>query len=389
MSRIWENIVLGAGASGLMLCSLLKNRRDTLLLEKGREIGAKIAISGGGQCNLCNMNPKISDYRGEPQFIEAVIKRFDRRELLKWFENRALKTTLREGGKIFCSGSARDVVDIFAREIEGVTLKKSFEVKRAYREGRHFVVEGEKESFRSKNLIVALGGRSYPKLGGGDTGLQIAESFSDSIVSTAPALTGFTPQKEQFFFRELSGISTYVTLKVGERVFAGDLLFAHRGISGPVVLDASLWWERGEIEIDFLPSFSFDRVRSSKKLLSTVLPLPKRLSKVLIELAGVEDRNCYRLTRGEWKRLEVLGSYRFAPAGTFGYARAEVMRGGVDCAEIDPQTMMSRLEEGLFFIGEVLDVTGRVGGYNFQWAFSSAKVCADTLNGGDNRPTPT
>jgi len=159
------------------------------------------------------------------------------------------------------------------------------------------------------------------------------------------------------------------------------LLFAHKGLSGPAVLDASLYWEKGKIEINFLPSFSWTSIVGSKKQISSLLPLPKRVTKAFLIQLQLEDKPYHRLTKEEAQKLQCLSKYSLAPAGTFGYAKAEVTKGGVETSEIDSKTMMSKKVEGLYFIGEVLNVTGRLGGYNFQWAFSSAFSCAKNIKG--------
>ncbi|MCF6206600.1 MAG: NAD(P)/FAD-dependent oxidoreductase, partial [Sulfurovum sp.] len=192
----------------------------------------------------------------------------------------------------------------------------------------------------------------------------------------------FTVQKEQFFFKDLSGTSTDVVITVGDQRCEGSLLFAHKGISGPVVLDASLYWEKGKIEIDFLPGFDWSVFKRSKKKISSLLPLPKRVTKAFLLQLNIEDQVGCAVSSETMKALQVLNRYTFAPAGTFGYAKAEVTRGGVATDEVDVLTMESKKQRGLFFIGEVLDVTGQLGGYNFQWAFSSAYVCAKRLKRG-------
>ncbi|MBT8347864.1 MAG: aminoacetone oxidase family FAD-binding enzyme, partial [Sulfurovum sp.] len=226
----------------------------------------------------------------------------------------------------------------------------------------------------------ASGGLSYPKIGASSIGYEIAEAFGHTLVKTAPALVGFTVQKDQFFFKELSGVSTDVKIHVGDEVCEGALLFAHKGMSGPAVLDASLYWEKGKIEIDFLPGFSWKSVQGSKKQISSLLPMPKRVSKAFLLQFKLEDKPFHQLTKQELETLQTLSAYSLAPAGTFGYAKAEVTKGGVETSEIDSSTMMSKKEDGIYFIGEVLDVTGRLGGYNFQWAFSSAYSCAKDVS---------
>jgi predicted Rossmann fold flavoprotein len=218
-------------------------------------------------------------------------------------------------------------------------------------------------------------------LGASSIGYDIAQSFGHNIVKTAPALVGLTVQKEQFFFKELSGVSTEVKIHIAQTVCEGALLFAHKGISGPAVLDASLYWEKGQIIIDFLPNFSWKSIQGSKKLLSSLLPIPKRVTKAFLLQFCLEDKPYHQFTKQEEQVLHTLSYYGFSPAGTFGYTKAEVTKGGVNTSEVDSHTMMSKKEHGLYFIGEVLDITGRLGGYNFQWAFSSAYSCAQSIKG--------
>ena len=193
-------------------------------------------------------------------------------------------------------------------------------------------------------------------------------------------MVGFTLQPSEAFFKELSGVSVEVAIRVEGKEFKGSMLFAHKGISGPVVLNASLFWEKGFLEIDFLPNLEIKELKSSTKMLSNLLPLPKRVAMALLKKVEIKDKNANRLSKDEWEKLEILKSYRFAPAGNFGYTKAEVTKGGVDTFEVDSDSLMSKKVNNLFFIGEVLNVTGRLGGFNFQWAFSSAKACAEHLN---------
>ena len=192
-------------------------------------------------------------------------------------------------------------------------------------------------------------------------------------------MVGFTVQKEQFFFKELSGSAVDVCIKVGQHFCKGALLFAHKGMSGPAVLDASLYWEKGTIEIDFLPSFHWNSIKGSKKQITSLLPLSKRITKAFLVQLELKDKPFCQLTAQELDKLKLLNHYRLSPAGTFGYTKAEVTKGGVSTDEVDAQTMMSKKVKNLYFIGEVLDVTGRLGGYNFQWAFSSAYQCSQYL----------
>jgi len=192
---------------------------------------------------------------------------------------------------------------------------------------------------------------------------------------------GLTLQKEQFWMKELSGLSCYVHIRVADKLLKEEMLFTHKGISGPAVLSASLYWQKGDISIDFLPDKRVEDCMKGKKLLSSVLPLPKRLAKALLEVLGVADKVCSELTKGERKKMQALHHYTFSPSGNFGFAKAEVSRGGVVADALCLKTLESKKIKNLYFIAEVVDITGELGGYNFQWAFASGFVCGKTLSG--------
>ncbi len=383
MNRTIDIVIIGAGASGLMVASQLKGR-DVVLLESNPKVGSKILISGGGKCNITNESvDSREDYLGNPYFIDEVFREFDQHHLLEWFQKRGVNPKIRTDGQYFCTKSADEVVRVFKKETKEHTIVLDTKVKNITKRDEIFYIDCGKKSYSANSVIVASGGVSFAKIGASGIGFEIAKSFGHNVTKIAPALVGFTLQKGQFFFKSLSGISTDVDIRVGDRVSSGALLFAHKGISGPAVLSASLFWERGEIEIDFLPNFSLESHLHSKKLLSTILPLPKKLSKALLEELGVVDRATTQLTKADKERLKLLKAYRFSPAGNFGYTKAEVTKGGVDTKEIESKSMMSKRVKNLYFVGEVVDVTGRLGGYNFQWAFSSAVVCARDLKRGE------
>jgi hypothetical protein len=242
-----------------------------------------------------------------------------------------------------------------------------------------FIVTTDKAKFSASKVVVATGGASYKELGASNIGLKIAQSYGHTVVPFAPALVGLTLQPKEFWMKELSGISFPASIRIGQKVLDEDLLFAHKGISGPVVLSASLYWHRGEIAINFCPNVDLAALKNEKKLLSTALPLPKRFIKAFLDAIALEDKPCNRLNPEEYEKLAKLQSYTMAPSGTFGFTKAEVCRGGVACDELEIQTLQSVKIEGLYFIGETVDVTGELGGYNFQWAFSSAVVCAMSI----------
>jgi len=375
-----EIIIIGGGASALMLASLLPKNTVTLI-ESNPKLGAKVLISGGGKCNITNKYMGSQYFIGDRTFVEASIDFFDEKSLLLWLEERHLKPELRDGKHYFCRDSAKEILTIFSKESSKQKILLNEKVLEVIKRDDFFIVKTNKGTLRAKYVVVASGGLSFPKIGASPIGYEIAESFGHTMVKTAPGLVGFTVQKDQFFFKELSGLSTEVCIKVGEDICSGALLFAHKGISGPAVLDASLYWEKGKIEIDFLPGFSLQNMRNSKKQITSLLPLPKRLTKAFLVQLSLDDKTGNKLTSEEIQKLETLHSYSFAPAGTFGYSKAEVTKGGVSTDEVNAYTMESKRVQGLFFTGEVLDVTGRLGGYNFQWAFSSAVTCAQYLRG--------
>jgi len=375
-----EVIIIGGGASALMLASLLPQQSVTIL-ESNEKLGAKVFISGGGKCNITNDIMHTRYYLGDKDFIEPSLKAFSQKALLKWLERQGLDPELKKGSQYFCRESAKELMDIFLKEVRKQKVQLNTVVQSVNKRDDVFYVKTAEKTYTTKVLVVASGGLSFPKIGASSIGYDIAESCEHTVVKTAPALVGFTVQREQFFFKELSGTSTEVEIKVGSEVCKGALLFAHKGISGPAVLDASLYWEKGKIEINFLPDFTWKSIEGSKKQISSLLPLPKRVTKAFLLQLGLEDKPYHRLTDREAKTLQLLSTYSLAPAGTFGYAKAEVTKGGVETSEIDNRTMMSKKVEGLYFIGEVLNVTGRLGGYNFQWAFSSAYSCAKNIKG--------
>jgi predicted Rossmann fold flavoprotein len=380
MKKQYKQIILGGGASGLMLASLLRAKAETLVLEGNPDMGAKIAISGGGRCNITNAQVGGEHYVGERHFVQKVLASFDQKSVLKWFSDRGLNPVIEKKSQYFCPSSSQEVLTVFRRATKGAALRTSCRIIRVEKHEETFAVVTDQGEYRTQRLIVATGGMSFPRLGASDIGYRIAEVFGHTMVPIAPALTGMTLQPEQFFFKALSGLSTEVVITVGEERIRESLLFAHKGISGPAVLDASLYWQKGKISIDFLPDFDLKSLQKSKRQISTLLPLPKRLAKAFLAHLSLKDKPGNSMGIQEREKLERLHAYCFAPAGTFGYGKAEVTRGGVSTSSIDPNSMESRQVRGLYFIGEVLDVTGRLGGYNFQWAFSSAAVCANAIN---------
>ncbi|BAF70205.1 NAD(P)/FAD-dependent oxidoreductase [Nitratiruptor sp. SB155-2] len=370
--------ILGAGASGLFAAAHLKDKR-VVLFEHNPKIAQKIKISGGGRCNVTNERLGIDNFvTSTPDKAWQILKRFDNTKLLSWLHDKGCEPVKQKKDQFFCPKSSQELIEILRSETNA-SIHTDTEVLDLAKIGDHFLIKTARNEMKARAVLVATGGLSYKKIGASGIGYEIAKNFGLEVTPLRPALVGLTVQKEQFWFKELSGIAFEATVRVGKKEFRDNILFAHRGISGPAILNASLYWEKGAIEIAFLkrlPRFV------PHKQISSQIPLPKRFVKRFLQVIGLQDKRYEQLGVNERKRLRLFESYSFAPAGTFGYERAEVTKGGVHLQELD-KCLQSVHVPGLFFAGEVLDVTGELGGYNFQWAFSSgysaAKGCHEYL----------
>lgn len=345
---MFDIAIIGAGASGLMAASLLKNKK-VALIDSNSKIGEKIKISGGSKCNITNKYLDESYYDGSSELIKNTFKQFDNKKLLQFLNQHKVFPKINEKivrGTYFCNSSS-EVIEMFSKLTTHVKKFLHTKVEEVYYKNDTFFIKTNAEVIQSKKVIVASGGLSYPSLGASDIGYKIARSFGHTITRLDPALVGFTVQPSEGWFKELSGLSVDARIDIGDKELEGKFLFAHKGCSGPVVLSSSLYWKKGTMKVNFLPH------KDSY--------LPKRVRQKIKEL-GVDAKN-----------------YQFAPAGNFGYTKAEVTRGGVVSDEIS-KDFESLKQKGLYFIGEVVDVTGELGGYNFQWAFSSSFVCAKSLD---------
>ena len=378
--KIYDITILGAGASGLMCAGNIPKKKSVLIIEGNDKIAKKVKISGGGKCNITNVTVECSNFDGESTLIQSIFKQFSKESLLNFLERNHVELELRKNRYYFCKTSADAIIELLRRSAKNAEMILDERILSLTKEQEHFIVKTESHSYRSKRVVVATGGKSFATLGASEIGLDIAKSFGIKVKEFTPALVGLTLQKEQFWMRELSGLSCYVHIKVEKRLIKEEMLFAHKGISGPAILSASLYWKKGSIAIDFLPDRNIiELVSSSKKLLSTTLNLPKRLAKALLNAVNVEDKECKKVTKEERENLKLLHNYTLSPAGNFGFTKAEVSRGGIIAEELEFSTLESKKVKGLYFIGEVADVTGELGGYNFQWAFSSAYVCAKAI----------
>ena len=378
--KIYDVIILGGGASGLMCASNLSRKKSVAIIEGNDKVAKKLKISGGGKCNITNVSVTPNNFDGDAELVTSTLKRFSQSNLLRFLERNRVDLELRKERYYFCERSSDDIIDVLKKNSEYCDTFLQTKVEVVSKEEEFFSVKTDKGIFQSKNLVVATGGKSFVNLGASDIGLEIAKSFNIQIKEFTPALVGLTLQKEQFWMKELSGLSCFVHIKVEDRVLNEEMLFAHKGISGPAVLSASLYWKSGDISIDFFPDITMNElINGSKKLISSEMNLPKRLAKALLNVVNIEDKECNRLSKEERVKLLELKAYRFSPAGNFGFTKAEVSRGGIVANELDMKTLEAKKQKGLYFIGEVADITGELGGYNFQWAFSSAYVCAKAI----------
>lgn len=380
--KIYDVLILGAGASGLMCASHLDKSLSIAIVDVNNKIALKLKASGGGRCNFTNVSVCASNYSGENEFIEYFLDSFSNEDLLNYILANNIEVELKKDRYYFCKNSSDDIIRLFREKTKHAEFLLNNQILKVTKKDDIFEVKTQADILKAKKVVVATGGKSYAPLGASDIALEIAKSFGIKVKEFTPSLVGLTLQKEQFWMRELSGSSCEVSIKVEDKIFYEDMLFTHKGISGPAVLSASLYWQKGNISINFLPNSNIQELlKDDKKLISTVLPLPKRVSKALLEALGVEDIECKKISKESKEKLLKLHNYEFAPAGNFGFSKAEVCRGGVLSSELNPYTLEALDIKNLYFIGEAVDVTGELGGYNFQWAFSSGFVCAKSIGG--------
>ena len=380
MKKIYDVLILGGGASGLMCGAMLDSTLDVAIVEHNEKEAKKLKISGGGKCNITNVDVSERNFDGNYEMLEYALTIFSKEMLVDFLEEHNIALEIRKNRYYFCKNSSQDIINLLKSKTEDIKRYLSTEILSLTKEQEIFTLQTSHTKLYAKKVVVATGAKSFDKVGASEIGLSIAKNFDIETKPFTPALVGLTLQKEQFWMKELSGLSCYVNIEVDGKILKEDMLFTHKGISGPVVLSASLYWKSKNIAIDFLPDCDLLLLaKNSKKLLSTLIPLPKRLSKTLFFALDVKDVVASSLNTQEREKLKMIHSYSFSPAGNFGFSKAEVCRGGVKAEELDIYSLMSKKVENLYFIGEVVDVTGELGGYNLQWAFSSGVVCAQTL----------
>ncbi|ESX16105.1 NAD(P)/FAD-dependent oxidoreductase [Mesorhizobium sp. M1148] len=381
----YDVVVIGAGAAGMM-CAIEagKRGRSVLVLDHAAKPGEKIRISGGGRCNFTNIHASPKNFiSGNPHFCISALSRYTQRDFIGLVERHGVAYHEKTLGQLFCDGSARLIIDMLVSEMQdgGVELALSTEVRNVSKAADGFVLTLSTGSVACNSLVVACGGKSIPKMGASGFGYELAAQFGLAVVETRPALVPLTFDARTLErLAPLAGNAVDAEVACGKTRFSEAMLFTHRGLSGPSILQISSYWREGdEIRIAILPGRDVaELLRAARRVngrqaVQTVLAnhLPKRLAQAVAERSGI-DGNLADLTDLQMKTVEAaVNDWRIKPAGSEGYRTAEVTLGGVDTNGLDQKTMQAKSVPGLFFIGEVVDVTGWLGGYNFQWAWSS------------------
>lgn len=384
-------LVIGAGAAGLM-CAIQAGYRGRRVevVDMGKKPGRKILISGGGRCNFTNENASPENYLcANPHFVKSCLSRFTQHDFIDMVERHAIPFHHKTLGQLFCDDGAQDIVDMLMTECgwAGVTVSLRSEVLSVEQNAQGYVVTTSGDSYQCESLVVAAGGLTMPKLGATPIGYKVAEQFGIEVLPTTAALVPFTlHDHDKARFEGLSGISLLceATSECGT-CFKENLLFTHRGLSGPAILQISSFWQPGQtITLNLLPEQNLEehlqtqrKENGDKSLKNTLCQLfPKRFIEAMYAQGELPDKALKQLNHSEFNSVsEYFHSFVIKPNGTEGYRTAEVTLGGVDTDEVSSKTFEAKKQSGLYFIGEVLDVTGWLGGYNFQFCWSSGWAC--------------
>jgi predicted Rossmann fold flavoprotein len=400
----YDAIILGAGGAGLM-CALSAGRRarKILVLDHSAKMGGKILISGGGRCNFTNLSVGPENFVSRnPDFCKTVLKNYPPQQFINLVKKHSIKFHEKKLGQLFCDHSAREIVQMLRKECElsHVQIKLECKINKVepadsptLEKKRGFKIHTSQGIFEAHSLVVATGGLSIPQIGASGLGYDIAKQFGHRIIPRHPALDGFLFSESDIpFFAALSGLSVDCLMTAGNMSFRENLLFTHKGLSGPAALQCSLHWNIGEaIQIDLLPEFDAEpwllakKKSNSKQMLKNILAerLPARFAEAFMNLKMRNASSTITLmdmNEDDLKKLaHELKNWTLHPKSTIGYNKAEVTRGGIDTTELNDTTLESLKVPGLYFIGEVVDVTGWLGGYNFQWAWASGWASAQAL----------
>jgi len=391
VTETFDAIILGAGAAGLM-CAAESGRRGrrVVVLERAEQPGKKILISGGGRCNFTNLHTAPERYlSANPHFAKSALSRFTPHDFLDLVERHGIAWHEKTLGQLFCDGSAGQIVDMLLDEVArggGAIVCDQAIADVSHGDGR-FRVTTQDRTFEAPALVIATGGPSIPKMGATGYAYDLARQFGLKVVEPRPALVPLTLGGEDVLFRDLSGVSAEVIARTGKASFREAALFTHRGLSGPAILQVSSYWRHGEaVEINFLPDEDGDWLLAAKRTaprqtLRALLKdrLPDRLAVTLADRISMPDILAGSSDASLRQAQERLSRWRFHPNGTEGFAKAEVTVGGVSTAELSSKTMEAKRVPGLYVIGEAVDVTGWLGGYNFQWAWASGWAAAQSI----------
>ncbi len=386
-------IVLGAGAAGMFCAAEAARRgRSVLILDHARAPGEKIRISGGGRCNFTNIHAGPHAFLSRnPRFCVSALRRFSAADFVARVDRRGIPWHEKTLGQLFCDRSSRDVIDMLTDDLRetGARLRLGVRVTDARREAQGFALDTSEGTLRCARLVVATGGKSIPKMGATGFGLEIARRFGLALTETRPALVPLTFDAATLApLKPLAGIAAQAEVRHGGTRFREALLFTHRGLSGPAILQISSYWREGDEialslapDVDLFAELRAARAAGGRQAARTALAahLPRRLAQHVAQAQGASG-NLADLTDKRLRALaDAVSDWRVKPVGSEGWRTAEVMLGGVDTAELDSKTMEARRVPGLHFIGEVVDVTGWLGGYNFQWAWSSGHAAGQAV----------
>jgi predicted Rossmann fold flavoprotein len=385
----WDAIVIGAGAAGMM-CAAVAGQRGArvLLVDHAEKLGEKIRISGGGRCNFTNVHAGPANFISEnPHFARSALSRYTAADFVALVKRHRIRFHEKHKGQLFCDDSAEEIIAMLRAECDAGNVRWAMpcKVRRIGRDGQAFEVDTEQGTQRAARVVIAAGGLSIPKIGATDFGFRLARQFGLRVVEPRPALVPLTFDTAQWSpFVPLAGVALDVHARCAEGAFDEDLLFTHRGLSGPAILQISTFWSPGApIALNLMPQFAGESLaedllaakRGGRQALHNVLSqlLPRRLAEGWLASQGIDGAQ--RIADAPDKLLRTLAQsltrWQLVPSGSEGYRKAEVTRGGVATDELSQATLESKRVSGLHFIGEVVDVTGWLGGYNFQWAWSS------------------
>lgn len=384
----YDVIIIGAGAAGLM-CAIEsgKRGRKTLVLDHSKKIAEKIRISGGGRCNFTNIHTGPDHFlSNNSHFCKSALKQYTQRDFIALVEKHKIAYHEKTLGQLFCDESSQQIIDMLLDECYAVNSKVQMETEVSsieYNNGK-YQIKTEDGIFESQSLVIATGGLSIPKIGATKFGYTIAKQFELNVIETFPALVPFTFQTDILErCKNLSGLSVSATVSCGKTSFAEGLLFTHRGLSGPSILQISSYWKEGDsITVNLCPNLNVaeflkeKKNTQPKKSIDNILSLaiPNRLAETICDELNIKGKIAECSDKSINKLSEAVNRWSIKPAGTEGYRTAEVTIRGVDTNELSSQTMECKKQAGLYFIGEVVDVTGHLGGFNFQWAWSSGYV---------------